>query len=158
MNTTSQAVQPDSSGPQAAGAQPAPGRTSRRHADGGPRRWGSRNHDFPKFCSGPKSGPKAPFGVKIGGTDAENREESKKRFKKYFKKIYLFVIFQIIFGLLAVFCVGSTDFHPKRCLGGRFWAKTKFWKITIFRPPFSLPPIRGSLIIGPLQDFKIRGF
>ena len=49
-----------------------------RRADGGPRRWGSKNHDLPKFCSGPEPGPKAPSGVKIGATDAEKREESKK--------------------------------------------------------------------------------
>ena len=62
-------------------------------ADGGPRRWGSKNHDFPTFCFGPKSGPKAPFGVKIGGTDTENHEESEKQTSKLlsFSKIYLFL-------------------------------------------------------------------
>ena len=42
------------------------------HADGG-----LKILIFQKFCFGPKSPPKAPFGVKIGATDAENREESK---------------------------------------------------------------------------------
>ena len=44
---------------------------------------------YPKFHFGPKSGPKASFGVKIGGTDAENHEESKnnlKNFRKFTKK------------------------------------------------------------------------
>ena len=44
---------------------------------------------FPKFHFGPKSGPKAPFGVKIGGTDAENHDESENKSKTsstFFKK------------------------------------------------------------------------
>ena len=56
----------------------------------------------------------------------------------YFLK---WLFFLCVVGFLALFCVGSTDFHPKRCLGGRFWAKTKFWKILIFRPPSAWTPI-----------------
>ena len=44
------------------------------HADGG-----LKIMIFQKFCFGPKSSPKAPFGVKIGASDAENHEESEKQ-------------------------------------------------------------------------------
>ena len=43
---------------------------------------------FQNINFGPKSGPKASFGMKIGGTDAENHEESKNN-QKLFKKAKL---------------------------------------------------------------------
>ena len=48
------------------------------HADGG-----LKIKIFQKFCFGPKSPPKAPFGVKIGASDAENHEESENKFKNF---------------------------------------------------------------------------
>ena len=105
------------------------GRFSWRHADGGPRRWGSRNHDFPKFCSGPKSGPKAPFGVKIGASDAENHEESENKFK--------------IFPKFSKF--------PKKCPNNF----KIYGKITFSRPPSAWTPI-GAFLIGCPRAFHAR--
>ena len=53
--------------------------------------------------------------------------------------------FMIFVGFLAVFCVGCTDFHTKRCLAARFWARTKFWKIMISGPPSAWTPIGAFL-------------
>ena len=61
------------------------------HADGG-----LKIKIFQKFGFGPKSSPKAPFGVKICASDAENHEESEKiikilpKFSKIFKKVSQF--------------------------------------------------------------------
>ena len=83
---------------------------------------------------------KAPMGVHADG-GLEN--VFFKIFGIFFKNLLGHFGFSV--GFLAVFCVGSTDFHPKRCLGARFWARTKFWKIMISRPPSAWTPIGAFL-------------
>ncbi len=50
------------------------------HADGG-----LKNTIFQNYVLAQSRPPKAPFGVKICGTDAEKREESKKKLNIYKK-------------------------------------------------------------------------
>ena len=66
----------------------------------------------------------------IGNAVIRNRikRKLKSAVQRAVKKKQLWENYGFCFGFLVIFCVGSTDFHPKRCLGARFWAKTKFGK------------------------------